>query len=243
MPPRRPSPPSPARSAISALDVLGVTFTIIVLTLLGAVMLGQIIRLFTADKAILQLALFAIHPFAMLGAIYALMIRSGRYAWRDLGAVPASLPWSRIGILAGIGMVPLIYLVVQVAHQVVGGDAPQGAQIFHPKPGGLLFWLNFLTLFLYIGILIPIAEELFFRGVVFGWLRSRFNFWPANIASALAFGMIHLQSVEISLGLMAAGLVLGWLYERSGSVVTSILAHQAFNTAGVIMLLFTALAG
>ena len=241
-PPKGPAPPSPGRAAISALDVLGVTFTIIVLTLFGAVMLGQILSLFTANKAILQLALYAIHPLALLGAVYALMIRTGRYQWRDLGMVPATARWNRIGLLAGIGMVPLVYLVVQIAHQVIGGDAPQGTQITHPTPGSLLFWANFVTLFLYIGILIPIAEELFFRGVVFGRLRSRFDFWPANIATALAFGLIHMQSVEISLALMAGGIVLGWLYERSNSLVPSILAHQAFNTVGVVMLLFAALA-
>lgn len=238
-----PSPPPPARAAISALDVLAVTFAIIVVTLVGAVLLGQLIGMFTRDKAVLQLALYAIHPLALLGAVYVLLIRSGRYAWRDLGAVPASAGWMRAGMFAGIGMVPMVYLIVFIVHQVVGGSAPQGAQIELPKSGNLLFWLNFATLFLYIGILIPVAEELFFRGVVFGWLRSRFDFWPANLATALAFGLIHMQSVEVSAALMAGGLVLGWLYEKSGSLLPAILAHQAFNTAGLLLLLFSSKAG
>ncbi len=229
-------PPTP-RKAISALDVLAVTFTIIVLTLLGAVVLGRLIGVFTTDKVVLQLALYAIHPLALLGAIYVLLIRTGRYTWRDLGALPASPQWCRIGVIAGVGLVPLIYVIVFVVHQLVGGDAPKGARIEQPQPGNLFFWLNFATLFLYIGILIPIAEEMFFRGVVFGWLRSRFDFWPANIATALAFGLIHLQSLEISIALTAGALVLGWLYEKSGSLVPSILAHQAFNTAGLMLLL------
>lgn len=231
-------PPKPARAAISALDVLAVTFAIIVVTLLGAVLLGQIIGLFTRDRVVLQLALYAIHPLALLGAIYVLLIRSGRYTWRDLGAVPATPGWSRAGVLAGIGMVPMVYVIVFIAHQFIGGSSPRGAQLQLPASRDLLFWLNFATLFLYIGILIPIAEELFFRGVVFGWLRSRFDFWPANLATALAFGLIHLQSVEVSIALTAGGLVLGWLYEKSGSLMPAILAHQAFNTIGLMLLLF-----
>ena len=233
-----PSPPPPARAAISALDVLAVTFAIIVVTLLGAVLLGQLIGMFTRDKVVLQLALYAIHPLALLGAVWILLIRSGRYTWRDLGVVPSTAGWMRTGMFVGIGMVPMVYVIVFIVHQFVGGSAPQGAQIELPKSNNLLFWLNFATLFLYIGILIPIAEELFFRGVVFGWLRSRFDFWPANLATALAFGLIHLQSIEVSIALTAGGLALGWLYEKSGSLLPAILAHQAFNTAGLLLLLF-----
>ena len=39
--------------------------------------------------------------------------------------------------------------------------------------------------------LAPVSEELFFRGFVYGGLRSKLSFWPALVIAGLIFGSIH----------------------------------------------------
>jgi uncharacterized protein len=77
----------------------------------------------------------------------------------------------------------------------------------------------------------PISEEVFFRGFVFGGLRGRVGFWPAAIASGVFFGLIHLLggSWEVIPPLAAFGVLLAWLYEKTGSIWPSVLMHALQN--------------
>ena len=79
--------------------------------------------------------------------------------------------------------------------------------------------------------LAPISEELFFRGFLFGGLRGKLSFWPAALISGVFFGSIHLLggSWEIIPPLAAFGVLLAWLYERTGSIWPPILMHALQN--------------
>ena len=79
--------------------------------------------------------------------------------------------------------------------------------------------------------LAPITEELFFRGFVFGGLRGRLSFWPAVLLSGVFFGSIHLfgGSLAVIPPLAAFGVMLAWLYERTGSIWPPILMHAIQN--------------
>ena len=87
-----------------------------------------------------------------------------------------------------------------------------------------------------VGILIvlaaPIAEEVFFRGFLFGGLRRRLPFIAAAVISAAIFGAFHYTgtgSVTLLPQLAALGLVQAWIYERSGSIVPTIGVHMVNN--------------
>ncbi|MFN2472089.1 MAG: lysostaphin resistance A-like protein [Gaiellaceae bacterium] len=91
-----------------------------------------------------------------------------------------------------------------------GGRAPQ-------------FFANFALIVL----LVPIVEELTFRGVGFTLLR-RFGRWPAILVVGLSFGLVH-GLVEALPVLTLFGAVLAFLRERTGSVLPCIVVHGAFN--------------
>ena len=77
----------------------------------------------------------------------------------------------------------------------------------------------------------PISEEIFFRGFLFGGLRSRLTFWPAALIPGLFFGSLHLLggSWEVVPPLAAFGVLLAWLYERTGSLGPPMLMHALQN--------------
>jgi membrane protease YdiL (CAAX protease family) len=81
----------------------------------------------------------------------------------------------------------------------------------------------------------PVAEEIFFRGLIQTVL---FNLTArrrlAVIFASLAFGAVHFPNPETIPALVAFGLLLGWLYERTGSLAAPILVHALFNLKTLI---------
>lgn len=73
-----------------------------------------------------------------------------------------------------------------------------------------------------------VTEEILFRGLVQRGLRHRLGRWPAILLTSLAFALCHLNLLGF-LVLFALGLLLGWLYERSGSLWPPMAAHAANN--------------
>ncbi len=85
-----------------------------------------------------------------------------------------------------------------------------------------------------VGLLAPVAEELFFRGYMLTRLRAVWRPGPAILMSAVAFGIIHGEWVH---GLLAAviGVYLGLVTERAASVTPAIICHAVNNTASVLL--------
>jgi membrane protease YdiL (CAAX protease family) len=80
-------------------------------------------------------------------------------------------------------------------------------------------------------LLAPVAEELVFRGAV---LRALLQWRPGNawlmiVVSALIFAIVHLNPDQMPHAFLA-GLLLGWMYMRTGSVIPGIAFHWANNT-------------
>jgi membrane protease YdiL (CAAX protease family) len=74
----------------------------------------------------------------------------------------------------------------------------------------------------------PIAEEVFFRGVVYNAWEREYGPRMAVYGSALLFALIH-QSVFLLLPIFALGVVLAWLYRRTRSLPAAIVLHAGFN--------------
>lgn len=88
-----------------------------------------------------------------------------------------------------------------------------------------------------IGIFAPVVEEIVFRGAILRILLGLFSrswHWVAIIFSALIFGAIHLNLAQ-GLHAFVIGLLLGWMYYRTSSVVPGILLHWINNTVAYLM--------
>ena len=83
---------------------------------------------------------------------------------------------------------------------------------------------------LYGGIFGPIAEEIGFRGVLLdGLLKTRCRPWIAILISAFVFGLFHGVGVQF-FGAVLFGIMVGWLYWRTGSIIPSIIIHVVNNS-------------
>ncbi len=95
-------------------------------------------------------------------------------------------------------------------------------------------WIHWLVI-LTAAVLAPIAEEMFFRGILqtrfFNALHSRRG---AVIATALCFAIMHGDQPAAVLPIAVLGIILGVLYEMTGSLLAPILVHTLFNTKSLL---------
>ncbi len=84
--------------------------------------------------------------------------------------------------------------------------------------------------FFVVAIFAPCVEEIVFRGAILGKLLSlKFNKWYAILISALVFAIIHGNFAQ-GVNAMIMGLLLGWMYARTLSILPSLLVHCTNNT-------------
>ena len=88
-----------------------------------------------------------------------------------------------------------------------------------------------------LGIMVPFAEEIVFRGAIQRVLQNALgkrNRWIAIVVSALIFGIIHFNLAQ-GLHAFLIGLLLGWLYSKTGSILPGFVFHWVNNTVAYLM--------
>ena len=87
-----------------------------------------------------------------------------------------------------------------------------------------------------ITIMAPLVEEFLFRGAIQGHLlRKGMNPWAALFIASAIFGIIHMNPIQIPFA-FAIGLIFGWLYYRTGSLVPGIVGHFLNNSIACIQM-------
>ena len=91
-------------------------------------------------------------------------------------------------------------------------------------------------------ILVPTAEEVLFRGVIFGSIYRKSHLW-GYIVSVAAFALVHvagyigyydaLRLILCLIQYIPAGLCLAWAYEKADSIFAPIVIHTAINAIGI----------
>ena len=86
-----------------------------------------------------------------------------------------------------------------------------------------------------VGLLAPLAEELVFRGAVLrALLRWHKNAWVGIAISAALFALIHMNPAQLPHAFLV-GLLLGWMYYRTDSIVPGVVFHWVNNTVAYVL--------
>ncbi len=88
-----------------------------------------------------------------------------------------------------------------------------------------------------LGVLVPVAEELVFRGLMYRRLREDTGFTASVIYSAVVFGLFHGNMVQMLYG-TAMGLMLAYVCEKYGTVAAPIAAHITVNLVSILATYF-----
>ena len=83
-------------------------------------------------------------------------------------------------------------------------------------------------------IIVPIVEEIGFRGIFLaGLLKSRCRPWLAILITGIGFALFHMSFVKI-ISTLGFGIIIGWLYWRTGSIIPGIIIHIVNNSLCIV---------
>lgn len=86
-----------------------------------------------------------------------------------------------------------------------------------------------------IGLMAPLAEETVFRGAILRrLLDSKWNPWFPICISALLFAIIHMNPAQMPHAFLM-GLLLGWMYHRTGSIIPGVIVHWVNNSIAFLI--------
>lgn len=87
-----------------------------------------------------------------------------------------------------------------------------------------------------IAVVTPVFEEIIYRACLYNALKKYLGIKKAVIFSAFIFASIH-WNLSVLLPLFVVGVALAWMFERSKSLLTSIIAHGFFNLINIVLVL------
>lgn len=151
------------------------------------------------------------------------------FRWRNLGLFALCL----IGYFAGTMVFALL------ANLLPGFDANQAQDVGFKN---LSASGDLIIAFVALVILPPIAEELLFRGYLFGKLRRENGFWVSTIITSVLFGLVHMQW-NVGIDTFVLSIFLCILREKTGSIWTSMLLHATKNGIAYFFLFIAPLLG
>jgi CAAX protease family protein len=184
------------------------------------------------DLQLMIAIVLVVQTAGLIGAIYFFAVYRRGIAWAEFGLRP--LPQGWLVRAATVGVVAFILAsLVNYGVQSLMDQPPHNPQLDLIAPGGFS-WRGLIIMLLFVGAIVPIAEELFFRGLIYGWLRRRMSVWLSASISGLGFAVLHgIWWLIPALALL--GIVLALIYERSGSIWASIITHGLFNSLTTVL--------
>lgn len=243
MPPAASPLPGPARPF--PLD-FGDLLLVLILSLGAGKLLGPLLSgfLLPPDKAegtgrlLFVGAFLLLQTLVLLWACWLVTRQKHGMTWCEIGFVYPGKGWLPRAVLLGLLCIPLVWVINALMLLLLGQrfDNPQ-IQILAPlglDPGSAVLML------LLLGLLVPLAEEFAFRGLLLPWLRLKLDPGAAIFTSALGFSLLH-GIPQLMPALFAIGLLLGYLREKSCSLWPSIVIHAVFNSV-MTALLYAAVA-
>mgnify|MGYP003768148813 FL=1 len=82
----------------------------------------------------------------------------------------------------------------------------------------------------------PLSEELFFRGLLLDFWKERLGAVKSTFLAALIFALLHFYLIQF-IPVLAAGILLGFMFIRTENIFTPIIAHGVANTLVLLILL------
>ena len=178
----------------------------------------------------ITVSMMALDLFVML-TILTFALEKGSSVWQTVGLTTRDVGASiRTGLLGYLAVFPwlffLLFLIVALA-RALGLQPP--LEPIHE----LIFQEHrpeVLALTVVLACVVgPVAEELFFRGVLYATIRRYSSRWVAMLLSGALFSLVHTNLIGF-LPIMVLGCLLAYLYERTGSLIAPMTIHILHNT-------------
>lgn len=202
------------------------------LPILNLVISSTLVAMFVILNQYMEVLASNIYAIALIGDIITLLLIAliflpSGYGIKDRMNIKKI---SRKGffsiILLGIGLSILLIFLTNILEYFIPSYQEVSEQLASSK--------NYLFDLIIVIVLIPICEEILYRGIIFGYLRKNFDITIAILVQDLIFAIMHLNLVQ-SIYTFILGIVLALVYTDSDSILGNIIVHILFNLLGILI--------
>ena len=173
---------------------------------------------------------------AIIGVVWRIGIRRFNAPLSILGLIPIAVPRLKTILMTGgaLGASLAATVVYGALISLIDADILSPPDI---SPDIVFPGLAAVFTFQALTVVTPVTEEVFFRGFVFSGLVPRLGVGWAMVASSVVFSLPHLfAGVGVLIPIFVTGMLLAWLYQRTGSLWPSIVAHAGQNALALALL-------
>jgi membrane protease YdiL (CAAX protease family) len=171
---------------------------------------------------------------AWIGLTVLIVARRRRMSFADIGFRMPRRGWVMPAAVVGAyASLALYTIAVEVIDRVTGSDLG-GLMEGNPLPTGDYDVLLWVLLGIGVVLIAPVAEELFFRGLLFKALDRMWPTFLAMLVSGIAFSLLHLN-VSVLVPFAMIGIIFAWAFRRADSLWTPIGAHGIVNGVSFIL--------
>lgn len=162
------------------------------------------------------------------------LVRKKRVSAEDIGL--HRLPFWRDILMAPVGLI--VYFILSAAFILTITALIPSFNVNQPQDTGfnaITQQYQLILAFITLVVLAPVAEEILFRGYLFGKLRKLVPLWVAILITSILFGLIH-GAWNLAIDTFALSIVLCLLRVSTGSLWAPILLHMMKNAIAFYLL-------
>jgi membrane protease YdiL (CAAX protease family) len=196
------------------------------LGIMGMAILANLLPIHSMSDKGYYLYSYLVQFTATIVFVYLFAVLFPRGKWRDLGVRKAR--WKdigRYGIMGGCLLIIMVLVMGLVIKYFQPNLAPQQIEEMLRSVTKLS---DFIVIVITGVVLAPIAEELFYRGMIYPLFRKHLGPGGGALMAGLVFGLAHWdlwRAIPLAIG----GAILCYIYEKSNSILVSMVAHGVWN--------------
>lgn len=187
----------------------------------------------TVDKNLLADEMIFFVFFMALSTLLVLGVKNIRHVFKsNLG----------VGQMIGLGVLFVIFnrILIKILNLFIDLETTIGSNVILSAKEEILAIISqngFFVAFLLTAVIVPVYEEIVFRGVILGSVEKYLGFKGANVTQAVLFGLVH-DDLALFPFFFIFALVTGYWVKRSGGLLTGIFFHGIHNFAILLALYY-----
>ena len=182
----------------------------------------------------------SLYSGTLTGLVMGIIFTTGVYI---IALLPTKIGWAEVGIrtfprryLISIAIWSFALLATSVL--ILYLMSLFGGSYENSKTESIQSQISLFTVLIAVvsaGIVSPVYEEIFYRGFLYRWFRTRFGRGWALFLSSAIFMAAHIPTYNTLAINFAAGLIFAWTYETTKSVIPGMIVHGLTNTIFVLL--------
>lgn len=182
-----------------------------------------------------------LHSGTLIGFMMSIIFTLGVYV---IAVKPKNLKWTEVGFqrfsksywISIIGWTLTLIIISILLAIIIDWLFEIGTN--NSKTDSLvtrLSTINIIIAFISAAIVSPIYEEIFYRGFLYRFFRSKYGLLTGMLISSFIFMIVHIPTFNSLPYTFLAGLVFAWTYEKTQSIYPAMIIHGLFNGIAVVL--------